>query len=49
MNHAADWTVAIAFGVVWSFLVALRDRLKRIEEKLDRLSKSVGRGETTAP
>lgn len=38
MNNADVWTLAVAFGVVMCFLGAIRERLKRIEEKLDKIS-----------
>jgi hypothetical protein len=39
MNSADTWTAAIAFGVLMALILAIRDRLKRIEEKLDKLGK----------
>ena len=39
MSNADTWVAAIAFGVLVGFLGMIRARLKRIEEKLDRLGK----------
>jgi len=39
MNSADVWTLAIAFGVLMATLGAIRERLKRIEDKLDKLGK----------
>jgi len=39
MSNADFCTNAMAFGVLISFLAAIRERLKRIEEKLDKLGK----------
>lgn len=38
MNNADAWTTAIAFGVLVAFLAGIRERLKRIEGKLDKLT-----------
>jgi hypothetical protein len=38
MSNADTWTAAIAFGIAMAFLGAIRERLKRIEEKLDKLN-----------
>jgi hypothetical protein len=39
MSNADMWVICIAFGVVMCFLESIRDRLKRIEDKLDKLGK----------
>jgi hypothetical protein len=39
MNSADVWTLAVAFAVVMCFLEVIRERLKRIEEKIDKLGK----------
>jgi hypothetical protein len=39
MSNADTWVFAIAFGIVVSFLVSIHARLKRIEEKLEKLGK----------
>ena len=38
MSNADEWTGAVAFGIVISLFWFLRERLKRIEEKLDKLN-----------
>jgi hypothetical protein len=38
MTHADEWFFSIAFGIVTAILWAIRGRLKRIEEKLDKMS-----------
>jgi len=39
MSNADTWVFAIAFGIVVGFLGSIRYRLKRIEEKLEKLGK----------
>jgi len=39
MSSADVWVFSIAFTVITVLLFAVRDRLKRIEEKLDKLGK----------
>lgn len=39
MSNADTWVAAITFGIVVGFLGSIRARLKRIEEKLERLGK----------
>ena len=39
MTKADEWFFSIAFAIVTALLWALRDRLKRIEEKLDKMGK----------
>jgi hypothetical protein len=38
MSNADEWFLSMAFGVVTAILWAMRERLKRIEEKLDKMS-----------
>jgi hypothetical protein len=37
MSNADGWFFAIAFSVVTLFLHGIRDRLNRIEKKLDKM------------
>jgi hypothetical protein len=39
MTNADAWFFSIAFAIVSSLLWAVRDRLKRIEDKIDKLGK----------
>lgn len=39
MDSGDIGALSVLFGIVMIFLVSIRDRLKRIEEKLDRLGK----------
>jgi hypothetical protein len=39
MSNADLWTLSITFGIVMCFLGAIRERLKRIEDKIDKLGK----------
>jgi hypothetical protein len=39
MSNADAWVGCIAFAVIMAFLHSLHDRLKRIEDKIDKLGK----------
>ena len=43
MSNANPWVVGIITGVAYALLNGLRERLKRIESKLDSLTKSLNR------
>lgn len=39
MNKGQEWFITICFTLVIVFLFGIRDRLKRIEEKIDKVLK----------
>lgn len=38
MSNGEAWFFSISFGIVTLLLFSIRDRVKRIEEKLDKMS-----------
>ena len=39
MTSADAWFFSISFGIIILLLLAIRDRIKRIEEKIDKMSR----------